>query len=151
MDLARECPPLDPLKFRDDLMELMDQAEAEGLGEPDFSFFEFAGIRLVCKYVQSKEDFVPGQVPYDDPDSRYCTSASMRISQLMRGLKGLNAPGLVTVKPDGEQDVHMAVFEAAAVVPYSAHPQFILDVLAEAHKRVPEIDVVDDLFPNDPK
>jgi len=69
MNLAEHCPPIDPIQFRDDLLDLLDQAEAEFSGDPHFDFWQFAGIRLACKYVRSREDFVPGTLPplLEDP------------------------------------------------------------------------------------
>lgn len=149
MNIASHCPPIDPIRFRDDVCDLLTAAE-EFEGEPGFDFCAFAGIHFVSKYVRSRDDFDhTNPPPVDDPDRVYSTSAFMRLTSLMNVLR---TPGKLKelARRDAEGvHVHVALFEASAAVPFAEGKEFARSIRTEGRKRKIEIDVLDRLLPED--
>lgn len=127
------------------------QADEEFAKRPAFDFGEFAGIRLVCKYVRPKDDSEADDLPplREDSGRPYAPSATMRIFSLARTLKGRSFYEFVRRGDDGSREVHVALFEAAAVIPFADGATLARGLRVEALRRKVEIDVLDQRLPDE--
>jgi len=139
MSLEQMCPPIDPIQFRDDVAEMLEEAKARNLLGEKLSLLEFSSIWLLGKYVK------PGA---NTPDHirEYCFNAAMRHSQLVRVLKTRRDPEVVR-ESEGLMEVHAALVEAAAVVPFAETEEFGKSLRKEALERKVEIEALNALLP----
>lgn len=141
MDWPQRIAPLDPVAFRDACLALWTWCDEkhDELGD-DFRF-ELAMPMFFMDYYQTEEGG-------EEERSLYERSA-MRVLQFEK-LCRLHDVDFAEVVRETEDpkvlEVHMAVLEAMAVVPFNENGIDLQDLLAEARARAGEIDALERLF-----